>query len=101
FFVPPGLWGIGIGEDFLRRLRQRQTIDGAHHVVRLRRADGTDPAAAKQLADQLRMYRSAGFVEDAAGIDTRAAAADSIWLVRRSTSPHARGSQELTIPAPE
>ncbi|MGH7448922.1 MAG: hypothetical protein ACRELT_15225, partial [Longimicrobiales bacterium] len=101
FFVPPGLWGIGIGEDFLRRLRQRQTIDGAHHIVRLRRADGTDPAAAKHLADQLRMYRSAGFVEGAAGFDMRAAASDSTWLIRRSTSPHARESDSLPTPDPE
>ncbi|HEX6132890.1 MAG TPA: hypothetical protein VFZ24_02830, partial [Longimicrobiales bacterium] len=82
FFVPAGLWGIGIGEDFLHRLRQVQRRDHADQVVRLKRPDGSDPGAAKSLADQLRMYRTAGFVEGGMERDPRGGGVASIWLTR-------------------
>ncbi|HET7231269.1 MAG TPA: patatin-like phospholipase family protein [Longimicrobium sp.] len=64
FFVPPGLWGIGIGSDFLSTLRDadHNGLRGVTHLaVRVR----TDPAggtpARKKSADEMQLYRSAGF----------------------------------------
>jgi hypothetical protein len=68
FFVPPGLWGIGIGEHFLRQMRTRQAIatgDAAARVERLFVRIKIDPAggsaAKKAAANEIQLYRSAGF----------------------------------------
>lgn len=63
FFVPPGLWGVGIGEDFLRRLRAHD--NGMPDVKRLLvwlPLDGDNgPLPHDEVADTLQLYRSAGF----------------------------------------
>ncbi|MDX1546906.1 MAG: hypothetical protein R3247_07960 [Rhodothermales bacterium] len=58
FYVPPGLWGIGIGSDFLRRMiRNEAALETLSHlVVRLVVPKGRDQAV------DLQMYRTAGFV---------------------------------------
>lgn len=63
FFVPPGLWGVGIGEDFLRRLRtgENPLPDVSRLLVRLRLHSPDRAAARKEVADVLQLYRSAGF----------------------------------------
>lgn len=113
FFVPPGLWGVGIGERFLRRL----VAGGApfpettHLLVHIPSTANASIAARKAVADETQLYRSCGFAEldvarhdgparivsDAARVDAAAAAAltaamnafatapphDARWLVRR------------------
>jgi hypothetical protein len=70
FYVPPGLWGIGIGEAFLAALTQRNaTIFGKtgklQRIHRYLVAIPINPAARgvvrKGGADLTAMYRSAGF----------------------------------------
>jgi hypothetical protein len=60
FYVPPGFWGAGIGESFLRSLC-RAGYDGLY--VRI----GIDPAggapAKRARANEIQLYRSAGFLE--------------------------------------
>jgi hypothetical protein len=72
FFVPPGLWGIGIGEDFLDRLVAGRgpvfdpggPLAGIDHlVVRIAVPAGTNAAARKEGSDLTQMYRAAGFRE--------------------------------------
>ena len=71
FFVPPGLWGIGIGSDFLATLRDARHNDlpGVRHlVVRVSSDSRAGAAARKQAADEMQLYRTAGFREaDLAG----------------------------------
>jgi hypothetical protein len=71
FFVPPGLWGIGIGGDFLSTLRDARHNDlpGVRHlVVRVSSDSRAGAAARKQAADEMQLYRTAGFREaDLAG----------------------------------
>ena len=65
FYVPPGLWGVGIGEDFLQRLADGEGIDPSvtHLLVRIpNRRTGT-AANRKEGADLTQLYRSAGFLE--------------------------------------
>jgi hypothetical protein len=61
FFVPPGLWGIGVGEDFLKRLGERQRGDRGGEWVALRTPPIGDAAAGRSTADRRRMYEAAGF----------------------------------------
>ncbi len=68
FYVPPGLWGIGIGGSFLRRLRGRQgeaVQDGPDRFrslyVRICIDPGGGTAAKKSAANEMQLYRSAGF----------------------------------------
>jgi hypothetical protein len=65
FFVPAGLWGVGIGTEFLRKLRE-----GAADLTPLRTlvvrvaADPAAGAAGKRwAANEMQLYRTAGFVE--------------------------------------
>jgi len=71
FFVPPGLWGIGIGGDFLATLREARHNDlpGVRHLVVKVSSDARAGAAArKQAANEMQLYRTAGFREaDLAG----------------------------------
>ena len=74
FFVPPGLWGIGIGEDFLDRLVKGEgpmfatggPLHGVHHLI-VRVGDASERArgasARKLVADVTQLYRAAGFRE--------------------------------------
>ncbi|HUH12642.1 MAG TPA: hypothetical protein VMK65_06010, partial [Longimicrobiales bacterium] len=63
-YVPPGLWGVGIGEEFLRGL-----VSGAGTSARLAGclvlapAPGPDdgPERQRQIADALQLYRGEGF----------------------------------------
>jgi hypothetical protein len=85
FFVPPGLWGSGIGEHFLNRLRGLQRADGADQWVAVSRPVPGDVAGARSLADRRRMYKAAGFadaVTGPAGLDGGNRVA---WLVRRAS----------------
>ena len=65
FFVPPGLWGMGIGEDFLTRLgRGEGPLTSAEHlVVRISVDLGATAAARKEGADDTQLYRGTGFLE--------------------------------------
>jgi hypothetical protein len=66
FFVPPGLWGIGIGGDFLATLREARHNDlpGVRHLVVKVSSDARGSAAArKAAADEMQLYRTAGFRE--------------------------------------
>jgi len=72
FFVPPGLWGIGIGEDFLDRLVAGESsvfaagapLEGIEHlVVRIPVQRSSSGAVRKEGADLTQMYRAAGFRE--------------------------------------
>jgi hypothetical protein len=65
FFVPAGLWGVGIGTEFLRKLRE-----GSPDLTPLRTlvvrvaADPAEGAAGKRwAANEMQLYRTAGFVE--------------------------------------
>jgi len=70
FFVPPGLWGIGIGEDFLDRLVEGRGAvfengplsDARHLLVSVARPK-RGHAAKKESADIAQLYRAAGFCE--------------------------------------
>jgi hypothetical protein len=71
FYVPPGLWGIGIGESFLDALIRRSTwiyredapMAGVTHIaVAIDDTLGTRGALRKEGADLTTMYRAAGFV---------------------------------------
>jgi ABC-type multidrug transport system fused ATPase/permease subunit len=71
FFVPAGLWGVGIGTDFLRQLStglprrtdQTDQVQPTHLVVRVA-ANPLDGAAGKRwAANEMQLYRTAGFVE--------------------------------------
>jgi hypothetical protein len=59
FFVPPGLWGVGIGEGFLRQLRDHSGV--SQLVVRLRVDESPTTESGEEMADTLQLYRSAGF----------------------------------------
>jgi hypothetical protein len=61
FFVPPGLWGVGIGEGFLRELRVPERSHACQLVVRLRLEESSSAEAGEKVADTLQLYRSAGF----------------------------------------
>ena len=71
FFVPPGLWGIGIGGDFLATLQdaRHNELPGVRHlVVRVESDLHASAAGRKQAADEMQLYRTAGFREaDLAG----------------------------------
>jgi hypothetical protein len=103
FFVPPGLWGIGIGEDFLDRLVHRRggvfsetgpLNSGRHLLVRIAAEASETPAVRKERADRTQMYRAAGFREvvprpgplNGIGLDVDRLADDRVassrWLVR-------------------
>jgi GNAT superfamily N-acetyltransferase len=88
FFVPPGLWGIGIGTDFLTTLRER-AHNGAPGVTHLLVRVRTDPAggtpARKRAADEMQLYRSAGFshaplVDGRLVVDGASLALSPTWL---------------------
>jgi GNAT superfamily N-acetyltransferase len=98
FYVPPGLWGIGIGEAFLRSLVKRAVSAGTSILVRIPVSAATDPNALKTIADESQLYRAAGFREYEPSADEllRIAAADG-----RSTADALRDSTWLRfIPAP-
>lgn len=61
FFVPPGLWGVGIGSDFLRKLQEadENPLGVKHLLVRIRVEGGTAPGAGA--AGEMQLYRSGGF----------------------------------------
>jgi hypothetical protein len=65
FFVPPGLWGVGIGGDFLRKLGDGRVVgsDATLLVARIQAAASRGTAARQQLANEMQLYRSAGFTE--------------------------------------
>lgn len=65
FFVPPGLWGVGIGEDFLSRLsRGEGPLQEAEHLLVHIGVDRNETVASrKEHADDTQLYRCAGFLE--------------------------------------
>jgi hypothetical protein len=67
FYVPPGLWGIGIGDDFLRRVVNPEDGSDLANVkkftVRIHRPGISDIAAQKSIGDLVQLYRGAGFRE--------------------------------------
>jgi hypothetical protein len=74
FYVPPGLWGAGIGEDFLRLLTSGPDMMTHAHVergsllaVRLLVNRDAPTARRKRWADDVQLYRSHGFLEPEPG----------------------------------
>ncbi|MCY1081955.1 hypothetical protein [Archangium lansingense] len=71
FYVPPGLWGAGIGEDFLSLLHSDKSlldyVTDAHEdcilAVRLLVDPDASAARRKRWADDVQLYRSHGFAE--------------------------------------
>jgi hypothetical protein len=71
FYVPPGLWGAGIGEDFLRLVISSPAMckfvdtleKGTYLAVRFQVNREVPPARRKRWADDLHLYRSQGFSE--------------------------------------
>ena len=63
FYVPPGLWGAGIGESFLGRLLERvgPGCDTTRLFVRIAASAETEHAARKQIANERQLYHGAGF----------------------------------------
>ncbi|HET9984186.1 MAG TPA: hypothetical protein VFQ38_11385, partial [Longimicrobiales bacterium] len=78
FFVPAGLWGIGIGDAFLRQLTSR----AGNLLVQIPAPADGGRAARKTAADLAQMYRSAGFADLSIAGPGRitAAGADVSWL---------------------
>jgi hypothetical protein len=78
FYVPPGLWGAGIREDFLRRITtspelldptifgERIFSRGTLQAVRLLVDREASAARRHRWADEVQFYRSLGFEEPAA-----------------------------------
>jgi GNAT superfamily N-acetyltransferase len=66
-YVPPGLWGIGIGGDFVRQLaEQAGELNVAALIVRVPAHPEACPTEKKTVADALQLYRSYGFRETCA-----------------------------------
>jgi hypothetical protein len=68
FYVPPGLWGAGIGEDFLRLITSSRDMpstvkSGSLLAVRLLVNRDASAARRKRWADDVQLYRSHGFSE--------------------------------------
>jgi hypothetical protein len=68
FYVPPGLWGAGIGEDFLRLITSSRDMpspvtEGSLLAVRLLVNRDASAARRKRWADDVQLYRSQGFSE--------------------------------------
>ena len=70
FFVPPGLWGIGIGGRFLSRITSpnaaARDADGPLHgidrlLVRITSPEHPSRASLKEISDLAQLYRDAGF----------------------------------------
>lgn len=61
-YVPPGLWGVGIGSDLVHRLATGDAGDSyAGLLVRVPVNPRAGNAAKKQVADSMQLYRSYGF----------------------------------------
>jgi hypothetical protein len=107
FYVPPGLWGVGIGERFLRALASDPRVLGnaAWLAVRIE-MEATAPAGKRKAwADEAQLYRSCGFMDaafdeqrlvltvwDEAPISLREELRAAVqprahWLVRRVAAP--------------
>jgi hypothetical protein len=66
FYVPPGLWGVGIGQNFLRSLRSDPPTEMGPEgrlFVRMQVAAEGGAAAKKRIANEAQLYRSSGFLE--------------------------------------
>jgi hypothetical protein len=64
FFVPPGLWGMGIGEAFLAALEMELAKAGVRLlVVRVAIPPADRVQARKEIADNTQLYRCAEFRE--------------------------------------
>jgi hypothetical protein len=71
FFVPAGLWGVGIGTDFLRKLSgglpgrpgHPEQREPTHLVVRVAADPAAGAAGKRWAANEMQLYRTAGFVE--------------------------------------
>ncbi|ATB36330.1 hypothetical protein CYFUS_001744 [Cystobacter fuscus] len=68
FYVPPGLWGAGIGEDFLRLITEDPLMPGIVEpgsvlAVRLQVDREASAARRKRWADELHLYHAEGFTQ--------------------------------------
>jgi GNAT superfamily N-acetyltransferase len=59
FFVPPGLWGSGIGEKFLNKLLKE--LRAPRCEVTVERQKRTDLASRQERNDLIAFYKRAGF----------------------------------------
>jgi GNAT superfamily N-acetyltransferase len=59
FFVPPGLWGSGIGEKFLKKLLEE--LRAPRCEVTVERQKRTDLASRQERNDLIAFYKRAGF----------------------------------------
>jgi GNAT superfamily N-acetyltransferase len=122
FYVPPGLWGAGIGERFLRHIvttgAARSGI--ARFLVRIPTPRNGPPAVRKESADETQLYRSCGFAElevtdgTCLTIDQKPTAfgdvlallgytgapADARWLVREGDHPRWEGALRMEDRSP-
>ncbi|WP_208752282.1 hypothetical protein [Corallococcus carmarthensis] len=93
FYVPPGLWGVGLGERFLRKLLVNSATLFTEPVtsfrVRICTKRGASAAARKASADEAQLYLAAGFreVSTAKVVDAKAAPADEELQVLLEWSP--------------
>jgi hypothetical protein len=101
FFVPPGMWGIGIGGRFLSRMTASDgrafAEDGPLHgidrlLVRVTSPRHASRAKMKEVADLAQLYRDAGFRQvQARRID------DTMVVLDEETN---RGPTPITIERP-
>ncbi len=75
FFVPPGLWGVGIGGHFLscltsgldKEFADGRSLSGVERLfVRISAPTHLNQAKRKEIADLTQLYRDAGFTEERA-----------------------------------
>lgn len=91
FYVPPGLWGVGIGETFLNEL-----VTGTLPVPDIRQlyacipTDGDRSTAGRRaVANQIQLYRAAGFSESSGDLIPAAVRQQAAMLLsgRNATGP--------------
>ncbi|HEX8391174.1 MAG TPA: hypothetical protein VF665_02360 [Longimicrobium sp.] len=90
FFVPAGLWGVGIGSDFLKQLRRPspKLQDVTHLAVRVEAKKTKGTPAKRWAANELQLYRTAGF-QKAYMVE-----GDLIFAGRRIPVPHDFAAQD-------
>ena len=65
FFIPPSLWGTGIGTGFLTRLCEKLSNNNFERCqVKILEGEGhTDPSSRAARTDTITFYKTAGFNE--------------------------------------
>ncbi|MEW5931006.1 MAG: hypothetical protein AB1941_26380 [Gemmatimonadota bacterium] len=96
-YVPPGLWGVGIGGDLVRHLAGGAAGDAyTALLVRVPVNPKAGNAAKKQVADAMQLYRSFGF-RDAGEADRTLRCGDWEWPLPAGLEGGA-GAQWMVLP---